>query len=238
MSRVTPGQNVRQTREYVPLKRKNPSSRQGKKLSLLYKDSRCEMNSIYKRITESRIWKDAVWSKLIADSIRYILAGIFILTGIGAWVAGVTVESIQMFIINCWHWMIHVACITVIIFLWRNNRNLREKTQPKVAIGLDWLLALPKETYDVLMWFPINNTLTFCDSCERIRSNLEDKPLFRQLLDNKVLFKNQLGFGTVYNKYEIDRDVFEYYKEKSKYLPANERTEYVGHDDNFRGCFY
>jgi len=88
------------------------------------------------------------------------------------------------------------------------------------------------------MWFPINNTLTFGDSRERICSNLEDKPRFRQLLDNKVLFRELPRFGAVYNKYEIDREVYDYYKEKASHLSEGERIEYVGPADDFRGCFY
>lgn len=78
-------------------------------------DCRCEMKTLYQKITKSDFWNNSVWSKLIADGIRSIIVGVVTLTGIGLWMSGVTIETIWMFIGYYWHWLLHGICIIAII---------------------------------------------------------------------------------------------------------------------------
>lgn len=178
-----------------------------------------KMIRIYKKITASDTWKDPVWASVISSGISAFFATCT------AFLMGLSVNDIWLFIQIYWQVILNILFLVIIISLWRENRKLKISES-----GLNWVLSLPSDKYDVLMWFPINNTVIFKDSRN---SDLMSKPLFKDLVDHKVLIPLALS-----NDYEIDRKVFDHYEKQSMSLDEWDRSEYVGGNEIFKGCFY
>lgn len=180
-----------------------------------------------------------VSSKLIADFIKWCIEKVIyiavVLLGFGGLgIAWYLDRLYQLWILakESWYILIIIFLCGIILLLYVENRNLKKRLQPpEFKTGLEYLISLPKNECDdfksYLEWFPINNKM-------RVKNNrgndVEYKPIFRKMLDHKVL-KKQLNY------YIIDQEVYDYLKNHVELLTNEYRQDYSSEtaDDDFIG---
>lgn len=172
-----------------------------------------------------KIWKDPVWSKVIASSI----------VAITIWISGFYptlyswfVNSILHILSNIFLYLFILAVIVILSLLRKLNKNKKSSLPQKELvlniekkIGLNWFNTLPDDSfykYLFLLWFPLHRTL----QTEKFFYNekFDHIPEFYDLYVKKVIFNKNIN--AVEYVIVINKEVYNYLeefnqREKGKY---------------------
>lgn len=153
------------------------------------------------------LWKDPVWSKVIAAGIILIIGWLF------KWYIFVweILQDLMSLFISHYQLVIIILLFLIIIYQFNKNKKQNEKlsSNKKKESGLEWLSKLEENDfhkYFFLFWFPINHRVQTHNMFHS--ESLNHIPEIRRLFERKVLFAQPIN-GIEY-VIEIDKNIYDY----------------------------
>jgi len=155
-----------------------------------------------------KIWKDPVWSKVIA-------AGIIAIT---VWVSGIYSTLFDWFLnvaLHLWSNLLlylFILSVVIILLLFRKLIKTKKSLHPIKVSGYKWFTTLSDDSfykYLFLLWFPLHRSLQtekfFYDE------KFEHIPEFYDLYKKEIIFNKSVS--AIEYVIVIDRDVYDYLEE-------------------------